>query len=490
MEIEFIGDWAESDAAAIARSLQKSLGMGDGIAEELNPPAVSDFPSLLSARQKKLLEMLRQAGGRALELCAEGEECDSDRPDWSDYAQPMAKGLTAGQIRITPKGRFRLNQKRRWEKIDDGDGPEITAPIGTFEFPLTDGEYGRGVYLPVLPTATGGVRLRVRLALAPEQLISDEQFFDYENDLSQDTELILDSHQVRAIARSTNDGTVDLLMVREPDDIRPLGIVAGSGAIPSGTPRFNLVSLQEGDGYLTADIEMVDNGNTDFLAKSASISRHSSLQSASLLHGTKLVRTSAPPLDRALVRHAIERCKSDGLSFDAVQVCLVQGVPDFLPKMTRAFCLPSDAKVCLCPHDPQGAIASQCSELAKRLQAAVSSNAIAPDMALDILARASQLDPQWWLEGVIKRYVGAVLCERQWDVLNGGQPPERYMALLVGRGVQHWGNRRAIAECMAEDFRCAYDPAGLPNLVTMEWDAAVPGLARASQQLLLTLLEG
>jgi hypothetical protein len=46
------------------------------------------------------------------------------------------------------------------------------------------------------------------------------------------------------------------------------------------------------------------------------------------------------------------------------------------------------------------------------------------------------------------------------------------MGLLAGRGLAHWGNRRAIAECMAEDYRRAFDPAGLPNEVTMAWDLA------------------
>jgi hypothetical protein len=41
---------------------------------------------------------------------------------------------------------------------------------------------------------------------------------------------------------------------------------------------------------------------------------------------------------------------------------------------------------------------------------------------------------------------------------------------------------------MAEDYRCAHDPAGFPNAITMLWDLAVPTVARMAQQRLLEVL--
>lgn len=490
-EIEFRGEWHPDDAHRIALELQKSLGMGDGegIPADLNPPQITgDLQPLLSARQKKLVEMLKRAGKKAVLECEPGEECDT-ATDWDGYS--LKKSLSTGQMRVTPKGRFRLNSNRRWERVDDDSpttGTGTLAPsggggsMGQFDFDKTDGEFGRGIYFPVLSEPTGGLRIRLRLLVRPGDLVSDEEFYNLENDLSLDTDLILDSKGVKAIARTEGD-RVTLLMVRDGRDIEPMGIVANSGAVPTGTPTFQLVKLEQRDDGCIVDVEMVDLAAT--LAKSAKVARRGTLESKSYLEGTPLIRTSAPPLDRQLVRKAVDRCKLDGVPMDAVQVCMVQGVPDFLPRMTHAFCLPSDLRVCLCPHDPQGAISYLCDELATRLQTAVRAGAIAGDTALEILACAARLSPDWWLEMVIKRYVGAALCERRWGILNGGEPPRDYMALLVARGAGYWGNRKQIAECMAEDFRCAYDPAGLPNLVCLEYDAALPGVARAAQQLLL-----
>jgi hypothetical protein len=103
------------------------------------------------------------------------------------------------------------------------------------------------------------------------------------------------------------------------------------------------------------------------------------------------------------------------------------------------------------------------------------------DVALEILARGARLNPQWYLEMCIKRMVGAILCDRTFPDL----PPAGYLDFLSGRGVEFWGDRQSIYECMAEDYRCAHDPSGLPNMVAMEFDSAVPALARTCQQALL-----
>lgn len=487
MRLEFEGDWDPREATAIANQLKKSMGMSDSGLDELTPEQIT-LPKLLSPRQRKLIEMIRTAGKKALEECGEGEECELP-PDWEEYA--LSKGaLSTGQVKVSPKGKFRLNQNRRWERIDDDQNSSSIQvgsnglDVGSFELPPTTGDFGWGVYLPVLAEPSGGLRLRLRLDLSPDAMISDEEFYDLESDFTENVGLMLDSKGVKAIAR-TEDETVTLLMVRDSSDIKPLGIVAGSGTVPGGKLRFNLVNLETREDHLVADVEMVEDGES--LQKSAATAKRSTLQSASYLNGTKLLATSAPELDRVLVRQAVEACKRD-MDFGSVRVQLAAGVPDFLSS-ANAFCLPSDQVVWLCPHDPQAAIATFTSELAVRLQSAVRAGAMPGDVALNVLAVAAKLTPQRWLELLIKRYAGASLVEAKFNILAGGEPPARYMNLLVGRGLAHWGNRRAIVECMAEDFRCAHDFGGLPNLITLEWDLAVPALARLGQQVLTNYLK-
>jgi hypothetical protein len=41
---------------------------------------------------------------------------------------------------------------------------------------------------------------------------------------------------------------------------------------------------------------------------------------------------------------------------------------------------------------------------------------------------------------------------------------------------------------MAEDYRCCFEPTGLPNEVTMIWDMVTPAIARMSQQRLMEVL--
>jgi hypothetical protein len=498
MQLTFEGDWNPEDAEAIALHLKKSLGMeGSSGLDELTPETISgDFPNLLSKRQKKLIGMLRIAGKKALIQCTDedGNDCEQP-PDWDEYQ--LGKGLTIGALKIGKGGqRYRLNQSKRWERVAAADSlpgyvdySQPSAGVGAFQFPVEDGEFGRGIYFPVLPLPGGGLTIRVRLDLTPDELIDQDTFYDYERDLSQDTGLVLDSKGVKAIAK-TEGAQVTLLMVRDRSEIEPMGILAGSGGVPSGRVRFNLVNLDMREDGAIADLEMLGDEPTAALSKSVqSMGNRSTLQSNSKLSGVRLVRTSAPALDRALVRRAVERCKTDGVEFEHIKVALVQGVPDFLPAMTHAFCLPSDRTVSLCPHDPQAAIAGFAGQLATRLQAAVRVGAIPGDVALEVLAKAAKLTPEWWLEMLIKRYVGAVLVadSRMLD----GEPSTDwlgYINLLGGRGLAWWGNRRAIAECMAEDYRCAHDPDGLPNLITLEWDLACPAQARMCQQLLLRKL--
>ncbi len=481
MRIQFEGDWTPEDAQTIAQVLQKSLSMGDSGLAELTPVSLSsDIPALLSGRQRKLLELLRKMGTTAL-LCEPEEEC-ADRPDWEEYGRPSALSKALGQLKTTEHGTYTLNANGRWQRFNS-EGSSYT-PAPQFSFAVVDGVFGMGVYFPVLDAPQGGVRVRVRLNLKPEQLIDASEFYELDADLSQDTETVLDHRNVRAIVQTQGNAAI-LLVVRHIDDLIPLGVLKGSGKL-QGDFHYALVKLDEREDHWVADLELIEDSQS--LNKAAGTGRLR-WESASLLKGSPLVRTSAPELDRSLVRKAVDRCKLDGVDLSTVQIKLSPGVPDFLPKMTHAFCLPSDGVVWLCPHDPQGAIGGFCESLATRLQNAVQTGAMPGDIALDILARAARLSPQWWLESLIKTKVGAILCDRQWGIFDGGEVPGVYMDRLVGRGVQFWGNRRSVLECMAEDFRCAYDPAGVPNLITLEFDAAVPALARASQQTLLSLLK-
>jgi hypothetical protein len=164
------------------------------------------------------------------------------------------------------------------------------------------------------------------------------------------------------------------------------------------------------------------------------------------------------------------------------------GVPDFLPAGISSFVLPSDRVINLCPHDPQAAIARFVMQLGDRMKVAVAAWAILPDVALSMVVKAAALNPQSWLEFVITRHVGAVLCR---DVSDWENPPEEwkpYFKVLAQRGAQYWLNRQTLALCMAEDYRVAMQPGGIPNLQTLEWDIAKPSIARMAQQALINAL--
>jgi hypothetical protein len=489
----FEGDWPDGHVAKI-ESLAKSLSMGD--MEDLNPPTVTgDLKSMLSDRQKKLINQFKKAGRAAFDAaCLDGDKCD--RPeDWDAY--DLKKALNPGAMKVNSKGTFRLNSNNRWTRVDDDGAGFSNQQVGQFQFPVSDGEFGRGVYLSVPREPSGNLRLRAKCAIATDEIISDEEFWEMDADLSGDIELALDSRGIKAVFKSADDAVVQI-MIRDRADIIPLGVLAGSGTIAQGTPDYRVVAIQRNPDDLVLDLEMGSLEQEEDLEKSASQQRKLVFSSASHLDGTKLVRASIPPLDRGLVRKAIARCKLDGVDFDNIQIRMLPGAPDFLSMPVRAFCLPSDGVINLVPHTPQKAISALCSDLAERMQAAVNAGALTGESALEVVAIAARMDEEWWLEFCLKRLAGAILCDRRFHVMTYDEPPGdtisldppvKYMELLAMRGVAHWGSRRAIAECMAEDYRVAHDPAGLPNLVTLEWDVAVPAIARACQQILLSELK-
>lgn len=470
-EIILEGDWTPEQVDRVTQALRKSLSAESGGGAEVTVPTTiaGDW---LSDRQRKLLKRW-QSGD--LDKAEDPDECGTPL-DWDEY---LGKGV--GAIKVTPQGRYRMNANSRWERIGEG-GP---VEIGDFKFPARDGEYGRGVYLPVLPAPGDNIKLRAIVRVSQQSTITNAEFDDLAQDLTSDTDWVLDARGVRAIVVE-QDQRVTQLVFRHADDIEPLGIIPNSGATPPGNFEYRIVAVDRQPDKIQVDIEMVSTEtNSKILEKSAKTIARSTWQSNSYLNGTKLIKTSAPKLDRALVRHAIERCKLDGVPMDGIQVHCLSGVPDILPRMTHGFVLPSDGVVNLCPHDPQGAISYLGSQLADRLKPAVMAGAIDGVQAIDVLEKALKLSPEWWLELLIKRFVGAILLERRYSVIDKGMMPVAYRQNLSARGMQHWGtDRRRVLEAMAEDFRCKYDPAGLPNLVTMEWDLLLPNVANAGRNLI------
>jgi hypothetical protein len=454
-EITFEGDFTDEQIAQATEALRKSLSMEGGGGAEVTAQTAIAQPKL-SAKQRKLLEEWRLAN-----------DCDNP-PDWSEY---LGK---AGEIKTTSKGTYRKNKNDRWERMNTEATP---TQIGDFRFPDRMGEYGRGVYMPVAELPGDGIKMRALLNVSAGSWITNDEFQSIAADHASDTDAILDSHSVGAIAVE-QDGRVTELVVRHRGDIEILGIIPSSGKPPIGQIQYRIVAVNRQPDRTEVDIELAD--DSKILEKSAQSKPHVTLQSNSHLHGTKLVRTSAPKLDRGLVKHAIERCKLDGVDFTDIQVHCIAGVPDFLSKMTGGFCLPSDGVINLCPHDPQAAIAYLSNQLCDRMRVAVGAGIISGIDAIGILEKALKLNPEWWLEMLIKRLVGAIVLERRFGIIANGTLPIGVRDNLMMRGLQHWGlDRRRVLEAIAEDYRVLYDPAGLPNLITLEWDILLPNIGRA-----------
>jgi hypothetical protein len=500
-EIELVGDWDETQAHQIAAGLKKSLGVGEGGGAEALVQDLDDnpLPGLLSKRQKRLIDLWRKAGAEAFQGAIAGDGAELTKAlestqvehrcgpgcihDWdSTYG---VGGLTkaVGSLKREDGVTYRFNENRRWERFEGPKGGGDVDP--ELRFLPSNGEFGRGVYLTVGEPA-GWLRVRLRLNVAPEEMLTDEQFYELENDLTVDTGLLLTNKGIKAIAKTEGD-RVSLVMVRNSGDIEIQGAIAGSGQLPDGDDyRYQLVRLSPQPDGIVADVELAP-ATTEPLTKAAITDAKVLFSPGSPLNGSPLVPVDRPVLPRALVRKAVERCKLDGVDLDGIRIRLAAAVPDFLPPETVAFCLPSDRAIVLVAHDPAAAIARQAQMLTRRLQTAVRAGAIAGDEALDILQRATDLTPEWWLEMLIKRYAGATHVAAAGCIMAGGDHPwGRYLDLLRARGVEHWGDRRAIAECMAEDYRVAHDPAGLPNLHTMLWDTACPEISRMCQQHLLS----
>jgi hypothetical protein len=342
---------------------------------------------------------------------------------------------------------------------------------------MTHGDFGHGVYLPIDSAPTGFLRLRAKIHCSSEQTISDSEYLALEDDLTGNTGLMLDSKGIRAIVKTEGDRLI-LLCIRNRNDIEPLGIVGGSGRVPKSSAEFRIVDFKREDDGIIVDIEMAETG--------ASLNK-ASWRSPTLLGGTPLNAVSAK-LDRPTLKAAIARCEQDGVSLTGLQIKVAEGIPDFLDGGTHGFVLAPEGIIWIVPHDCQGAIAQHCKILSMRLRSGVKAGAIPADEALELLSAAANLSVQWWLERLIKTLIGAARCEQAFGILNGGEIPPEYLRLLFARGFEFWGDRHSALLCMAHDFRLSYDPSGLPNCVTMEWDLAVPSIARMSQATLSRIL--
>jgi hypothetical protein len=460
-EITFEGDFTDEQIAVMSEALRNSLSMEPVGGAKVTAQTTIATPKL-TAKQRKLLERLQTAN-----------DCDNP-PDWSEY---LAK---AGEIKTTPKGTYRKNDNNRWERMN---ATASLAQIGDFQFPDRMGQYGRGVYMPISEFPGDGIKMRALLNVSAGSWITEDEFQTIAADHATDTDFLLDARSVGAIAVE-EDGRITQLVIRHRGDIEILGIIPNSGKPPAGQIQYRIVAVDRQPDRVEVDIELAD--DSKILEKSAQSKPHVTLHSNSYLHGTKLVRTSAPKLDRGLVKAAIERCKLDGVDFTDIQVHCLSGVPDFLGRMTGGFCLPSDGVVNLCPHDPQAAIAYLSSQLCDRLRVAVSHGIVSGVDAIGVLEKALKLNPEWWLEMLIKRLVGAIILERRYGIIANGTLPIEVRDNLMMRGLQHWGvDRRRVLEAIAEDYRVLHDPAGLPNLICLEWDmlllnAAARGVANAS----------
>ena len=212
-ELIFEGDWSPADAEAIATTLRKSLGMGDGesVPDDLAPFSISgDWQKMLSDRQKKLLDAWKKAGRKGLPSLADLEEMEKaseeDR-DWERYS--LKKSLFSGALKRQADGDvLRLNNNSRWEMYQDASDrptPHRATRPDEFLFPERDGEYGEGVYLPVDPGANGYIRIRCRIDVMPKQAITQTEFYQLEDSLAANVSMLLDARDVRAILTTEGD---------------------------------------------------------------------------------------------------------------------------------------------------------------------------------------------------------------------------------------------------------------------------------------------
>ncbi|MBT9159511.1 MAG: hypothetical protein DDT26_00770 [Dehalococcoidia bacterium] len=406
-EVAFEGNWAPEDIQAAVSKLQKSLGTSEGGGAEAT---VQTTVMGLSARQKKLLEILQQGVDKALE--PDDPPCDEPREYEAIY--PLKK--------------------------------TIATEITSISLPWQQGAFGYGAYIPRGSTQ-GGVQAIYRVdrltkaADTPSNLLLEPEG------------LVISDREV---------------VLRKGSTL--LGVLG----TPSPAPQWVAVEVNE------RQIILEDQAQS--LTKAA-------IRSTGPLDGIPLVATAPSKLDKGSIRLAIARCKADGLDLEGLTIEATSGVPQFLPRDTTSYVLAEDGYIGICPHDPALAIATQLKELTERVRLATEAGAIPADEAFCLLAKAARLTPEWWLEMLVKRGVGIVRTVAIANIFDSAALELRpYLELLSCRGAEYWGNRRQVAECIAEDFRCAHDPAGLPNLITLEWDLAVPELARVAQAMLLRIL--
>lgn len=474
MELIFEGDWPQHLIQDVAATLKKSLGTGEG--EGAEATVQTTVAGLLSPRQRRLIELFRQGGEKAFlwgKLQEQSPE-SADPEEWEAYQSKNLAKAVVGTLQYRDGKLYQLNPNHRWQRYES-DRPALQPFTGVLNFPVTDGEFGRGVYLPIARRPQNGLLLRVRLNLPQKALISDSDFARLEDDLTTDLNLLLNLENIGGVVRLDREGLPDLLFLRFPQDLQVLGVLGGSPP-GEGDVTYHLLHFERYPDYSLADIEVRPAAHNT-LTKAA-------LKSTTALDGLPM-RPAAPLLERSLVRAALHRLNSLGVDITGISIRLSNAVPNLLPVPVHAFCLPHDRTIYLAPHDPMQAIQWFTQQLGQRLERSLVAGAIAPETALQILQSVATFSPEDWLVGLLLYFVGAIRC---WEVscLMGGDLKvwRRYCQIAALRG---WtGDRRHLASLAAQDYRSLY--FSVPNFDALEWDFAVPTLAHLGQSELLYVL--
>lgn len=458
-EIEFIGDWdpAQVDQAVVA--LRKSLGMGaaQGADSTLETTVIG-----LSPRQQKLIDLLRKASHQSPE--------SQDPPEWDDVY--LTKSAWVGQRKITADGRvLTLNSNRRWQRSEEpspkgSPSPAAASALSAISFPITDGSYGRGVYLPVRDSAGDGLKLRVRLGVDPDLVIPDAKFHELADNYAQDLDVVLDGHGIRGIAELGPGEQINQLVVRDPADLSILGSIGGSHV-----PRqmsFAVVDLNPTDDGILLDIELVEQ---EALNKAA----RTTFPSTTGLKGSRL--QLGGEVQRSTLRAAVGHLRRWGVDLGGIALKTLPGVPDFASGSILISELDSHV-IYLCPGDIGSQLRAWVGQLTHRLERAVAAEAMLADEALSVLKAAALLMPCEWLAHRILTMIGA----------NRIPDSDLYRKILAGRGLAHWGTEALIRECIGEDYRTLFTGLGIPNLITLEWDCLCPEYARMGQHLIKNAL--
>jgi hypothetical protein len=372
--------------------------------------------------------------------------------DWGEdaiaaIADTLSKAATP-QTKFKDGKRYILNSNNRWErsKVGSNENDYEEPTLADFQFAQREGEYGRAIYFDVgMPG--DGMQVVFHLAIAPEQLISGEDYLALEDDYRNNIGKLLSDNDIHAIF----DG--DRLAIFGESDITPLGFLRGSGEIPTDLSGFRITNLEPDEefGGYRATCEMQGKP----LSKSALRCRQKGL----------------PRVDRKIVSAAVRYCSDRGVELPPIHSS--RGIPQFFPDNLTAYL--SDGEIYVVPGLPSRAIAKTISTMAQRFEAGLGHQIVDFREILRVLRALASLSDEEWMALAIARLAGSMR-----------EPDPRYQQLLSLRGFRFWGGYKLYHQCIGEDYRLACEVVPqIPNLVTCEWDLCFPAIARMSQSLVL-----